>query len=135
MILANFYTSLYWSYSIFSAVSVGMMLMVGALNVFAFFKLNCKLNSIPVYRALLSLGYALTIGTLLYATRSEAAAGIPPTPEYWIFMVGLTLSALGACGLALKGVHLYVELDAEAFEDKYQRSQDEQAKATEASAS
>lgn len=97
--------------------------MAGILNVIAFFKLKCRLNSIPTYRALMSFGYAITIGTLLWATIPLRLVGVHPTPQYWAFMVGLALSAIGGCGLALKAVHLYVELDAEAFEDKYQRSQ------------
>jgi hypothetical protein len=106
------YHILYWVYFTLASFSVGSMAFAGFLNAVSIKKFELGFNSVACFRVLMSLGYCLVVGTLLWLTIPAAKAGIHPSVEYWFYTAGLIFASVGALGLAFKNISIQVRMES-----------------------
>lgn len=110
------------AYVLSAAFSCGTMGLSMFLNLGLIRRYKMGLNSVAAYRVFMSLGWIMTIGTLLWLTLPTITAGTQFTIYYFLYMVGLFSGSIGAIGLSFKNVSIHVQLD--------QRMQDQLEDAT-----
>lgn len=117
-----------WAYFCLAAFSCGCMAVSGILNFLLLKRYPLGFNSVATYRIMMSLGWVLTAGTLLWLTLPAAQTGTDfRSPYYWCYLAGLSTGSLGAIGLAFKNINIHVHLE-NRFNDQLDAVADYKAK-------